>query len=315
MFDYSTPSAGQRRPGRRRPPGRRPPRFGAGALVAVVAVVAAVAAAAVLIAGHAFTSGTAGAPQASATRSFESHAQPLHLGACIDPTLSIVQSFAPAIRQDLAAAVGGLAPRTGPPSTGGATAPLPAVSLLVRQVDTTSFSSSPGPYTANVAVPGVPGLTAARPGPSDPNYASDLNTWSQAATRITDDRKAAASAAASAGQAVAAMPLDQNPVSDSAISACVSALLVNVPPGGRHSYLLASDLEENEPAQLEGSFGGAPLVIVQTCDSGDVSTCQGLLQHFEALLHRLDVGPVTVIRPEDAGADIAQWIRTGEVTP
>jgi hypothetical protein len=277
--------------------------------------VAAVAAVAALVAGHTFTSRTTGRPQTSASRSVESHVQALHLGACIDPTLSIVQSFAPAIRQDLAAAVGGLAPRTGPPSTGRATAPLPAVSLLVRQVDTNSFSSSPGPYTASVAVPGVPGLTRARPGPSDPNYAADLNAWSEAAERIIDDRKAAASAAAGAGQAVAAMPLDQNPDSDSAISACVSALLVDVPSGGRHSYLLASDLEENEPTQLAGSFGGAPLTIVQTCDSGNVSTCQGLLQHFETLMHRLDVGPITVIRPEDASTDIGQWIRTGEVTP
>jgi hypothetical protein len=308
VFDYSTPPAGRRRPDRRYPPGRRPPRRGAAAALVAVALVA------VLVVGYKLTSHSRAPSRPAASTSVESYAQPLRLSACIDPTLSIVQSFAPAIRHDLAAALGQLAPPIGPPVTDAGTAPLPAVSLVVRQVDTTSFSSNPGPYTASVSVPGVPGLTTARPGPSDPNYASDLNTWSEAAGRIIGDRKAAASAAASAGEGVAAMPLDQNPVNDSAISACVSALLVNVPPGGRHSYLLASDLEENEAPQLAGSFDGAPLIIVQACDSGNVSTCQGLLRHFETLMHRLDAGPITVIRPEDAAVDIAQWIRTGEVT-
>jgi hypothetical protein len=311
MFDYGTPSAGRRRPRRRYPPGRRPPHRAATAAVATVAAVAVVAA---LVAGHKLTSHTTGRPQASASRAVESHAQPLRLGACIDPTLSIVQSFALAIRQDLATALGDLAPRTGPPATGSRTLPLPAMSLLVRQVDTTSFSSNPGPYTASVAVPGVPGLTSGQPNPSNADYASALNTWSDAARQVVDGRRAATAAAASADRAVAAMPLDQNPTSDSAITACVSALLVNAAPGGRHSYLLGSDLEENEAPQLDGSFGGAPLIIVQTCDSGDINTCHGLLQHFETLMHRLDVGPITVIRPEEAATDIAQWIRTGEVT-
>jgi hypothetical protein len=314
VFDYSTPPAGRRSPGRRSPgrrypPGRRPPRLGAAAGLVAVGLVAA------LVAGHELTSHPAAPSKPAAATSVESHTQPLRLGACIDPTLSIVQSFAPAIRHDLAAALGKLAPDTGPPVTDARTAPLPAVSLLVRQVDTTSFSSNPGLYTASVSIPDVPGLTTARPNnPSAADYAAALDKWSTAADHVISGRKAAATAAASAQQAVASMPLDQNPADDSAISACVSALLVNVPSGGRHSFLLASDLEENENPQLAGSFGGAPLIIVQTCDSGNASTCQGLLRHFERLMHRLDVGPVTVIRPEDAAVGIAQWIRTGEVT-
>ena len=308
MIDYSTPPAG-RRPARRYPPGRRPPRWGLAGIVAALAVAAA------LLVGHELTSRTAPTPHRAAAGPVESQAQPLQLGACVDPTLSIEQSFAPAIRHDLAAALGGLAPETGPPPTGSATAPRPATSLLVREVDTTSFSSDPGPYAASVAVPGVPGLSSARPVPSDPNYASDLATWSQAAEGVTAGEKAAAAGAASAARTVAALPLDQNPNSNSAITACVSALLVNSAPGGRHSYLLASDLEENVAPQLQGSFGGAPLIMIQTCDSGDVTACQALLRHFETLMHRLDVGPITVIRPEEAGPDITQWIRTGEVTP
>jgi hypothetical protein len=279
VFDYSTPPAAGQRPHRRYPPGRRPPRRGAATALVAVALVGA------LVVGYKLTSHSS-APSQPASTPVESYAQPLRLGACIDPTLSIVQSFAPAIRHDLADAVGQLTPPAGPPVTDAGTAPLPATSLLVRQVDTTSFSSDP----------------------------SALDTWSTAAQHVISSRKTAASAAASAEQAVASMPLDQNPDNDSAISACVSALLVNVPLGGRHSYLLASDLEENEATQLAGSFGGAPLIIVQTCDSGSVSSCQQLLHRFETLMHRLDVGPITVIRPEDAAVGIAQWIRTGEVT-
>jgi len=307
VIDYGTP-AGPRRPGRKRASGRNPLRR------VMTAMVVAVAVAAALIADHVLTGRTALAAQPADHGSYTSVAEPLRLGACIDPTLSIEQSFAPAIRADLAAGIGGLTPPSGPPLTGTSTASRPAVSLLVREVDTTSFSSDPGPYAAQVAVPGVPGLSQPRPVPSDVNYAADLAAWSQGAQTVMEDRKTAAAAVSGATQALAALPLDQNPASNSAITACVSALLVNVPAGDRHSYLLASDLEENVAPELQGSFGGAPLYIVQTCDSGIASTCEVLLHHFEALMRHLDVGPVTVIRPEEAGPDIAQWIRTGDIT-
>ena len=307
MIDYGTPP-GQRRPGRRRARGRNPLRLVVAALVLVVSV------GAVLVADHVLTGRAAPAPQPAAHGSYSTMAEPLRLGACIDPTLSIERSFAPAIRAAIAAGIGRLTPPTGPPTTGTATAPRPALSLLVREVNTTSFSSDPGPYTAQVDVPGVPGLSQPRPVPSDANYATDLAAWSQGAQAVKAERKAAAAAASGAARTLAALPLDQSPASNSAITACVSALLVNVPAGGRHSYLLASDLEENVAPELEGSFHGAPLYIVQTCDSGSVSTCDALLARFKALMQRLDAGPVTVIRPEEADAAITQWIRTGGVT-
>jgi hypothetical protein len=307
VIDYGTP-AGQRRPGRKRARGRNPLR------PVMIALTLVVAAGAVLVAGRVLTGRAAPAPPPAAHGSYRTMAEPLRLGACVDPTLSIEQSFAPAIRADLAAGIGRLTPPAGPPATETSTAPRPALSLLVREVDTTSFSSDPGPYAAQVEVPGVPGLARPRPIPSDPNYATDLAAWSQAAQAVRTERTAAAAAVSGAARTLAALPLDQSPTSNSAITACVSALLVNVPADGRHSYLLASDLEENVASELQGSFRGAPLYIVQTCDSGSVSTCDALLQRFETLMRRLDVGPVTVIRPEEAGAAITQWTRTGEVT-
>jgi hypothetical protein len=308
VIDYSSPPAGQRPPGRRNTPGQRPSRWAAIGFVAVLSVATA------LVTGHVLSSRSA-PPRPAGPGLVSVTAQPLRLGACIDPTRSIEQSFAPAIRRDLAAAMSRLAPPTGSPLTGTGTAPRPAVSLLVREVDTTSFSSDPGPYALHAAVPGVPGLNHRRPVPSDRNYTKGLAAWSHEAQVITADRKVAAAASARTAEQIAALPLDHNPTNDSAITACVSALLVNVPPGGRHSYLLASDLEENVAPQLDGSFRGAPLLIVQTCDSGDVSTCRGLLRRFKALMHRLHAGHMTVVRPEAAGPYITHWIRTGEVTP
>lgn len=131
---------------------------------AALAIVAVVSVLAVLVVGHVIairrpggpsvtTNTTAGGspPTSAATAStVTSSAEELTLGACIDPTASIVSSLAPAIRNDLAQAVGGLAPPAGrlPTNTlsgqGPVTAPQPGVNLTVRQVDTNSFSSVPG---------------------------------------------------------------------------------------------------------------------------------------------------------------------------
>jgi hypothetical protein len=243
----------------------------------------------------------------------------LSLGACIDPTASLVPSFAPGIRADLASAIASLAPSGELDTTATApgqpvSQPQAALDLTVRQVDTTSFASTMTTFTRTVQVPGIPGLTASRPEPGSANYATQLDDWSQDYAQITADRRSAAAAAASASHAIGSLPLDDNAANWSAISACVSALLLTVPAGGSHSYLLASDLEEDVAAQLAGSFRGSPLVIIQACDSGNASYCQGLLSGFEREMRRLDVGPITVIRPEDAAAAIDQWVQTGEVS-
>jgi hypothetical protein len=90
----------------------------------------------------------------------------------------------------------------------------------------------------------------------------------------------------------------------------VSALLRTVGTGTR-SFLIASDLDENVPAQLDGSFGGAPLVVIQSCPSGDAVRCNQLFTRFKDVMTQLRVGPVLLFRPEQAGPVIAQWVRTG----
>ena len=309
-----------------------PPRRGHGRTGRIaLAAAAVVGVLAVLVMGHVITIGKPGGPPVTATSpaagppsaaavtsAVTSPVQNLTLGACIDPTTSIVSLFAPAIRNDLAQAIAGLAPPAGkvPTNTlsgqGPVTTPQPGVNLTVRQVDTTSLSSVPDPYTRTVVVPPVPGLAQQRPDPGAQDYLTQLRTWTAGYQTVASARQAAHEAAATGAASIASMPLDTRGFS--AISACISGLLTTVPPGGTHSYLLASDLQENIPPQLAGSFHGAPLIIIQTCDTGNAVYCQQLLDSFTRTMRRLDVGPITVVRPENAVTAITQWIRTGEVT-
>jgi hypothetical protein len=239
------------------------------------------------------------------------------LGACIDPTLSLIPSFATGIRADLAQAVGRLAPPSAPVRTSAGpgqpvSPPQAGIDLTVREVDTTSFSTTMSAYTREVTVPAVPGLTVSRPEPGSDGYADRLRTWTHDYQAVTAARGAARTAAVRAAGAIASLPLDRN--GSSAISACVSALLVTVPSGGNHSYLLASDLQENIAPQLHGSFHGAPLYIVQGCDQGNGNQCAALLESFTKEMKKLDAGPVIPIRPENAARAIGNWIRTGQAT-
>jgi hypothetical protein len=239
------------------------------------------------------------------------------LGACIDPTLSLIPSFATGIRADLTQAVGRLAPpsapvRTSAPPGQPVSPPQAGIDLTIREVDTTSFSTTMAAYTREVRVPAVPGLTISRPEPGSNDYANRLRIWTQDYQTVAAARGAARTAAARASDAIGSLPLDRN--GSSAISACVSALLVTVPSGGNHSYLLASDLQENIAPQLHGSFHGAPLYVVQGCDQGNGNECAALLESFTKEMKKLDVGRVIPIRPENAARAIGNWIRTGQAT-
>lgn len=296
-----------------------PRRGGHGRLMAAGAI--CVMALLALLAGHALTSRPAPAAAAAGPAQPGTDTAPggaWTLGACIDPTLSLIPSFATTIRADLAQGVAALAPPSTPVATNAqpgqpVSAPRPSVSLTVREIDTTSFASTMSSYTRTVEVPAVPGLMVSRPAPGSADYVGRLKTWTQDYVTVTNDRKAAATAAAAASSSIASLPLDR--LGDSAISACVSGLLVTVPASGNHSYLLASDLAENIAPQLHGSFNGASLYIVQACDDGDGNHCAALLERFTKEMRRLHVGQVIPIRPEDAGSAITNWIRTGDASP
>ena len=231
----------------------------------------------------------------------------LTLGVCIDPTSSIASSFATTIRGDLDAALGTLAPAKQVLRTDSGTPSQPMVDLTVRQVSTWLFSTVQSRYIRHFVIPGIPGLARARPGPTAP--ASQLRTWYSAYDSVKSARIETTKAAASAASELSTMPLERG--GWSGISGCVSGLLQTVPSPGTHSYLLASDLQDNIAPQLAGSFRGAPLLIIQACDTGKSAYCEGLLKHFLSRMQKLDVGQVTVVRLEVAGEAINEWIHTG----
>lgn len=303
-------------------PGPQPRRGNRGGFKKV-ALLAVAALAVVLVAGWLWQSHATATPQdqasSVATQSAVTAGGQLWEGACIDPTTSTATSFAVGVRRDLADAVAGLAPAGRVPTqiTGNRalSRPQPAIGLWIRQVDTNSLSTLPTPYTISVRVPGVLGLAAHRPAPGEARYTSRMTTWTAEYDRVSESRTAARRAAGRAAQSIRGLPLDNTPKNRSAISACVSGLLLTVPRTGRRTYLIASDLQENRAPQLEGSFNGSPLVIVQACDSGKASYCDGLLRRFKTEMHRLHVGPMTVVRPENAAQAIGEWVRGKAVTP
>jgi hypothetical protein len=312
MFDYGTP-----------PPSRRRRRGGGRSTATIVA--AAILLVAVMVVVHPWTARTTQAATESPSASSSSGSGPqeavtspsgqLTLGACIDPTSSLVASFAPSIRADLAQGVRSLAPSSQPVNTGTGTSGQEGVDLTIRQVDTNSFSSTMAQFTDQVDVPSVPSLDQPRPLPGSSDYVNRLRAWSQGYVTVSSARSTAATAAKSAADSVASLPLDTDPTNRSAISACVSGLLVTVGQSGRRSFLLASDLQENKTPQLQGSFAGAPLVIIQACDNGNSVTCSQLLAQFTKEMRQLNVGQITVIRPEDATQAINEWIHGEAVTP
>ncbi len=313
MINYEGWGSPPTRPRRRR--GKTAAVVGGLCVVAVIALLAG----RTILSRHTPTQTTAtGGSGQPATDTDMSASGEWTLGACIDPTLSLIPSFATTIRTDLAQAVASLAPPATPVDTSAqpgqpVSPPQAGVNLTVREVDTTSYSSTMGAFTRDVSVPPVPGLMVSRPQPGSSDYADRLRTWTQDYQTVTAARKLAATDAAGASSTIASLPIDRN--GWSAISACVSALLGTVPPSGDHSYLLASDLQENIAPQLHGSFHGASLYIVQACDNGDGNFCAGLLDSFTKEMQKLDVGHVIAIRPEDAAQAIDSWIRTGEATP
>lgn len=300
------------------PPGRKRRARPYGFVISGLLVLAAALIVARPWQSHSTQSGTRPAATTQGGLSAELTAGQLEEGACIDPTTSTATSFAESVKSDLATAIGGLGPSGSVPTSVSGSGPLslpqPSVGLTIRQVDTASLSTLQTPYTMTSSIPGFLGLAAHEPAPGSANYSTTMADWSVQYGQVATSRTTTRTAARQASRAITALPLDDSPQSRSAISACVSGLLLTVPQTGRKTFLLASDLEENEAPQLAGSFDGSPLVIIQACDSGSASYCGGLLNHFIAEMRQLHVGPVTVVRPEDAALAITQWVRGEAVT-
>jgi len=246
-------------------------------------------------------------------------------GICVDPTSSSPSKFSLDVMAELAKQVGNWLPPDKPQDFIEA-GPHPGLTLVLRVVATASPTSNDG-YSLVVKIPAIPGL----PGPPDPqaNNFTDLRRQYVAQQQLVRDTRNTAHHAAGAGaETLRKFPLVHE---NSGVTACASVLALMVgdavstmtgwasspspgtgasPSSERPgvSFLVASDLDDNEPLQAFGSFNHAPLTLLQTCPSGDLNACQALAGKFEGTMSKLDAGPMTVYRSEFTATTIDTWL-------
>ena len=87
--------------------------------------------------------------------------------------------------------------------------------------------------------------------------------------------------------------------------------LGEVMPVGSRRIVLASDLGQNEPPQTSRTLGGAYVLVVQPCDSGNLTRCQQRQVTWRRLLMRDGADDVHFIRPEQASTVVPRFLREG----
>jgi hypothetical protein len=221
-------------------------------------------------------------------------------GICLDPSGSTGAGFANSIRELVVAVVRGWAAPAPPvPPTAGSP-PQPGLDLRIRLVSTSSYwTRSP---SLSFSIPAVPGL-AARPSSTEAAYSSKEPAWSAAARHVVTLAAAAHREAAAATVKITSLPL---PAEGSEIVGCVSALARTMGPGPRR-LVLASDLEQNQPPQLDGELQGTRVLIIQPC-ARDAGRCSTLRDRWSQLLRGRGAAGVTVIRPERAATDLPAFL-------
>ena len=288
-------------PASRTPPDSSSKKHGRDSAVTPRSVLPAVLVLLTLSACGALNPDVSGSPlsQGSAGVSVSTHVQttPAHTantGACIDPSGSTVSTFSITARMFLAQTVDAWVSDQ-KVTTGGSSATV-GLNLQLRQVLTNSFSSSAPSVT--VAIPPVPGLKP-RLDVNDPNFTTDDPSWVAARKQneilIADARQAARKGSR---DIQTYRLLEQN----SEITGCLSALAATV-EGAKRAFILASDLEQTEPAQVAGDLQGTDILVVQPC-GGNASECTALATSWRSALKGRGAGLVTFIRPEDSSVAV-----------
>lgn len=223
--------------------------------------------------------------------------------ACVDQTASSASSFAPDVLDELADAV---ASWPGPQAGGDGLPPRPALDLTLRTVST--HSSATDQQQLHVVVSEVPGLKPP-PGVEDVDYAQDKQAWDEAAnTRLDAWRRANRDATKNApALRTLAGTLDRKTTSE--ISGCLAAAAASSPTTPTRRLLLASDLRENE-TRLPGSYGGSPVLVVQSCPRGTETGCAALAGTWSARLVAEGAGHVQTMRADAASAALNEWMES-----
>lgn len=221
--------------------------------------------------------------------------------ACFDATgstSSVEPQFGPMMRGYLAGAVRGWA--HGAPADQAGTKPVdpsgtsgqPGLSLQLRWVSTDPFGDM---NVLAVQVHAVPSLVA-EPKTTSSSFATDDQAWQTGATLVAGTAKDAVADSVNGAKRINSFGW---PDGNSGISACISALIQDLPPG--HDVLIvASDGEENEPPQVAGSLHHAKVLWVMPCPSGNAAHCSTLQTTWKRFLTNVGAASVSFIRPETA---------------
>jgi hypothetical protein len=232
-------------------------------------------------------------------------------GVCLDPTGSSPASFSDRVQARLAERVQAWAPVEETPAPMRSSAH-PGLSLVVRVVATDSPSSNDG-YGMIIDIPAVPEL----PPPPDVQAANFVDLQQQYVAqqaRVKAKRAEAAREALAAAQQLRTFRLDHEH-QRSGVTACASVLAVMAADvarsssnAGDRSFLIASDLDDNVSKQLNGSFEGATVLLLQPCPGGDMARCAQLASTFAEGMKKLHAGTVNLIRSELADRTIDAWL-------
>lgn len=215
---------------------------------------------------------------------------------CADATGSTsttMPQFGPDIRAYIATAVKDWAhPATSDLATGSNAQP--ELSLQMRWVNTDPLADM---NALNVTLPPVDALVA-EPDVTSSTFATNDQAWQTAAAKIQADSRIATEHAATAAARIKAFQWSDG---NSGISACISALIEDLPEN-HPALLVASDGEENEPPQVAGNLHHARVLWVMPCPSGNAKHCTDLKSSWKKLLTGLGAMSVKFIRPESANA-------------
>jgi hypothetical protein len=240
--------------------------------------------------------------RASGTRAYEPtiSAPTLNVGVCIDPTLSTATPFSQAIESLVAHVVASWAVSPPAPTATMAVSPHAGLNLWLRQVETNSFDSSNS--FLHFVIPSVPGLQG-RLDATNPNFIDDDPLWVKARSSVIGKATAALQASSTAAKAIQSWSLET--WQDSEIAGCVSGLSDTVPSPSR--FVLASDLEQNEPPQVTGNLSHTTILVVQPCDD-TAAKCLNLQASFRNLLSSEGASSIQFIRPEDASTVLPTFL-------
>lgn len=189
-------------------------------------------------------------------------------------------------------------------------AAIPGVDLVSRMVAANSYiPAADDTNTVRASVPSVAGVRIRAPQESDDDYDKVHPAYTSATAIVTSQLGRARLATTTGRTKLSRQASIHSAGSD--ISGCLAALsqLQHVGPV---SALVVSDLEDTDVRRLDGDLRAVPITVVQSCGSGNPTTCDAIKAAFIQRMKALGApaANITFVRPEDVTSAVLDWMRT-----